>query len=811
MENNNKKCDVILVTATKTETGALHKELSKYTKQKKIHHSDKLSFWDFGTIKEARVYTVESGMGSGQLDGSYATISKAIEDIDPKYIIMTGIAFGLKRGLGEILVSQQLKNYSLQRVGQNITYRGDMVTASAVLLSRLKAARDTFSETKVTHGLLLSGEFLVDNQVFRNELIRCYPEALGGEMEGAGLYAAAERWKKEWVIVKAVSDFGDGNKKKSKLIERKNQEKAAENASKFVVHTLLQGGFSSGETFKNTSGNKNTTNKSRRSFLINLSVGAFLSYNTIRHLVEHFKKLDEIKPKPRKIYFYPIKNHAQFDDVKRLDDFCRDKSTIVTRIVPEITWGNALDFFEERSRSVLSAEPKYERTLHIFELGSSWVHKANHLLKQHNGCLVNLAAIIEKDDFFNHFNLDDIVRISNSHMEALAIPWHLDVRCFIVKRKALGGISDNSVAAIINSIKNRSKQYRTIHPTITSNMFGHRFEELCRNKYLNSNKPHNKFLSGVGGHEWLNVVSDYYDHAHENGFSFEKDFDQYRSEFYQEGKYHAIYDGIPHISQLNTLHDRNFSRGAQSVRLLPIYDQTNNYGKTIRSFRGGSVLVLVASPETSIQHGLDLIWNLATESSMTNKNSYFIHNFKTPASKKLRKKWVSFFRKEGGFQDVADIVENNFSGKIGGGLISTSSDEEIIRCNIARISSSCPEMFSGEHNRQFIVDWIDNKNLLKKNIKTPPVYEMLVREFFRRSNEIPEKLFLEQNMIAKKINPENRVDGMKQYLVNHLLDNPRFNPRSLRNELNIVFPFGKDLLGIDDLHTPWKRWNTVPT
>jgi len=38
---------------------------------------------------------------------------------------------------------------------------------------------------------MLSGEKLVDNLQFRQELEQKEPEALGGEMEGHGLYVAA--------------------------------------------------------------------------------------------------------------------------------------------------------------------------------------------------------------------------------------------------------------------------------------------------------------------------------------------------------------------------------------------------------------------------------------------------------------------------------------------------------------------------------------------------------------------------------------------------------------------------------------------
>ena len=36
------------------------------------------------------------------------------------------------------------------------------------------------------------------------------PELIGGEMEGVGLISVAERYKKDWILVKGISDWGVG-------------------------------------------------------------------------------------------------------------------------------------------------------------------------------------------------------------------------------------------------------------------------------------------------------------------------------------------------------------------------------------------------------------------------------------------------------------------------------------------------------------------------------------------------------------------------------------------------------------------------
>ena len=59
---------------------------------------------------------------------------------------------------------------------------------------------------------MLSGAKLVDNLDYRDSLKKQYPTAIGGEMEGSGLHAACETSKTDWIVIKAISDWGDGSK-----------------------------------------------------------------------------------------------------------------------------------------------------------------------------------------------------------------------------------------------------------------------------------------------------------------------------------------------------------------------------------------------------------------------------------------------------------------------------------------------------------------------------------------------------------------------------------------------------------------------
>ncbi len=192
---------------------------------------------------------VHSEMGTGGPSGATLTINEGIKALSPSAVVMVGIAFGVdrkKQCIGDILVSRQLLAYELQRVGKagtevNIIVRGDRPQASPRILDRFRAGALNWSGQKVDFGLVLSGDKLVDNIDFRDQLCRFAPDAIGGEMEGTGLYSAAQRNKVDWILVKAICDWADGNKGRNKSVR---QQQAAENAVHFALHVLQQGGIS---------------------------------------------------------------------------------------------------------------------------------------------------------------------------------------------------------------------------------------------------------------------------------------------------------------------------------------------------------------------------------------------------------------------------------------------------------------------------------------------------------------------------------------------------------------------------------------
>ena len=108
---------------------------------------------------------------------------------------MPGIAFGAdaaKQEIADVLIATHIIPYENQRVGAEIIPRAPHPESGAVLLNRFKNVRWEFRRPNDSlcqrhYGPLLSGEKLVDNLSFKAELLRLFPQAIGGDMEGYGI------------------------------------------------------------------------------------------------------------------------------------------------------------------------------------------------------------------------------------------------------------------------------------------------------------------------------------------------------------------------------------------------------------------------------------------------------------------------------------------------------------------------------------------------------------------------------------------------------------------------------------------------
>jgi nucleoside phosphorylase len=189
-----------------------------------------------------------SEMGSGGVGASQQRTREAIEHWKPKAVIAVGIAFGMdesKQKIGDVLVATQTQDYELSRLNTDgtVTPRGDKPHSTDRLCNRLRQVdvsqgRVAADWPKARFGLVLSGQKLLDNLDYRESLKSLYPEAIGGEMEATGLYVSATAAKVDWMVIKAICDWGHDKNQADKDVW---QKLAAKNAA-YVLKVALEAG-----------------------------------------------------------------------------------------------------------------------------------------------------------------------------------------------------------------------------------------------------------------------------------------------------------------------------------------------------------------------------------------------------------------------------------------------------------------------------------------------------------------------------------------------------------------------------------------
>lgn len=248
--------NLLILTANGIETFHVKqvlKPLDGYEDVLKISHG--LQTYFIGTFGQYAAIHVQCGdMGNMRAAASFPTAMNAIEDWRPKVVIMIGVAMGVneeKQNIGDVLVSETIAPYEIQRLSTDgINQRNEIIPPGPILLNRFKnvtgwlnSINDDNTMAKILNGQILSGEKLIDNKRERTKILKRFQNAIGAEMEGAGIYAACRNKQiNEWILVKGICDYGDGNKNVDK---EKRQNIAAQSATSLCLKV-----FSSRLAFK---------------------------------------------------------------------------------------------------------------------------------------------------------------------------------------------------------------------------------------------------------------------------------------------------------------------------------------------------------------------------------------------------------------------------------------------------------------------------------------------------------------------------------------------------------------------------------
>ncbi len=234
--------DCLLMTATPVELKQVLWRLRPPRRRRdilKIHVEGETYY--VGRFGACRAALFQSTIGTGGPGGATLAAKSALDFWNPYALIMIGVAFGIapeEEHPADILIAEQIVPYEHQRVSDKPLFRDPLPASGYTLFNRFRGVIDWKfkrpDDTLVSMhlGPVLSGSKLIDSAAFKENLIGAFPTAIGGEMEGAGVYAAAARLGVEWILVKGVCDWADGGKHDG------YQEMAAAAATDLVHHVL---------------------------------------------------------------------------------------------------------------------------------------------------------------------------------------------------------------------------------------------------------------------------------------------------------------------------------------------------------------------------------------------------------------------------------------------------------------------------------------------------------------------------------------------------------------------------------------------
>jgi nucleoside phosphorylase len=310
----------LLVTANKNETKALLEDNSYgYTPDKRSTNPTDDSFYNTGYFGHYEVIHFElQDKGSTKEGASLLSINNAIDYWKPDAVILVGIAFGKdnenknepRQHIGDVLISERIQDYESGKItnGKNQS-DGSTPDCGKTLLSVFKHYCASWShmiderKAECQFGLLLSGDKVVDDPEFKNKLFTAYPRAIGGEMEGRGAYAACRHKRlDEWIIIKAICDWGENKNNPNK---ERDQLTAARAAISMLKHVFSKENAFDKLPERQGSSESNSTKETKP--LLQTPLGYFINIGTTS--IRLFEVIDEKKLREHTVTSYTISDH----------------------------------------------------------------------------------------------------------------------------------------------------------------------------------------------------------------------------------------------------------------------------------------------------------------------------------------------------------------------------------------------------------------------------------------------------------------------------------------------------------------------
>lgn len=226
------RIDFLLVTALPEERDALLAQLPGYTRVPPRRDDVHVYFSaNVTTADEAGRYqiVVMPLLGMGRVNAATAT-AEAIKRWRPRHVVLVGIAGGIAArnvGLGDLLISEQVVDYELQKLtAKGIEVRWSVHKASRRLYAaalnvigdawtkRIATKKPDEGVPRIHLGPIASGDKVVAVQSVLDEYRNVWPALIGVEMEAAGVASAcfAAARQPEFFMVRGVSDLADEGK-----------------------------------------------------------------------------------------------------------------------------------------------------------------------------------------------------------------------------------------------------------------------------------------------------------------------------------------------------------------------------------------------------------------------------------------------------------------------------------------------------------------------------------------------------------------------------------------------------------------------
>lgn len=236
--------DVLILTALPVELAAAKKAFDIADDIPPCVTSNGIHFWPIVIQRSDGPMTgiVASFAGAGNVNASAIT-TILLSEFKPKKVIMMGIAAGAreKMVLGEVIVSDRIVYYESAAAleGGGLAYRPETLRphmstqqnlnsyfATSSLSARLderaqimgfempasSQAGNVAAGITVSSATIASGELLIRDPVLLESFRSLHDKAYVAEMEAYGVFDACEKQKVPALIVRGISDFGDGTK-----------------------------------------------------------------------------------------------------------------------------------------------------------------------------------------------------------------------------------------------------------------------------------------------------------------------------------------------------------------------------------------------------------------------------------------------------------------------------------------------------------------------------------------------------------------------------------------------------------------------